>query len=237
MHPKILIGISTYNEIENLPQLIAQIDQFLPDSDLLVVDDDSPDGTGDWVQRLAETRSDVFCIRRSGKLGLGTATVATMRYAIEHDYEFVINMDADLSHRPEYLPALVNASLETNVDVTLGSRYIRGGDVVGWPLRRKLMSRCVNAFARLMLGLPTKDCSGSFRCYRTAKLKQIALDRIRSTGYSFFEEILWHLRYADATFLEVPIIFYDRELGKSKINLRETWNAVRTLFVLACSRP
>ena len=237
MPAKILIGISTYNEIENLPTLVQQIDEHLPHSDLLIVDDNSPDGTGKWSQDLANRRDDVHCIQRSGKLGLGTATIATLQFAIDHKYDFVINMDADLSHRPEYLPALVDAAMPDNVDVSLGSRYVPGGDVVGWPLRRKIMSRCVNGFARLMLGLPTKDCSGSFRCYRVAKLQEISLANIRSQGYSFFEEILWHLRHANAKFVEVPIVFHDRELGNSKINLRETWNAMRMLCILAISRP
>ena len=235
MHAKTLIGISTYNEIENLPTLIEQIDQYLASADILIVDDNSPDGTGEWSQSLAESRDDVFCIRRAGKLGLGTATVATMQYAIDHDYEYVVNMDADLSHRPEYLPALLAAA--QHADVALGSRYVTGGGVEGWPLHRKVMSRGVNGFARLLLGLPTKDCSGSFRCYRVSLLKRISLDRIRSQGYSFFEEILWHLRHAGARFVEVPIVFHDRERGKSKINLREAWNAMRTLVQLAISRP
>lgn len=235
MPAKILIGISTFNEIENLPTLVEQIEQHLPAADLLIVDDNSPDGTGRWSQALADTRADVNCIQRSGKLGLGTATIATMQFAIDHDYEFVINMDADLSHRPEYLPAIVAAA--EDADVSLGSRYVEGGAIVGWPLHRKIMSRCVNRFARLMLRLPTQDCSGSFRCYRVAKLKEISFDRIRSQGYSFFEEILWHLRHAGAKFVEVPIVFHDREMGHSKINLRESWNAVRTLCMLACSKP
>jgi len=236
MSVRILIGISTYNEIENLPTLIQQIDEFLPHADILIVDDNSPDGTGKWSQNLAEQRDDFHCICRAGKLGLGTATIATFQFAIDNDYDFIINMDADMSHRPQYLTALVAAASD-DVDVSLGARYITGGDIVGWPTHRKIMSRCVNAFARIMLGLPTKDCSGSFRCYRVAKLKEIDLLRIRSKGYSFFEEILWHLRHSGARFVEVPITFHDRELGKTKINFREVCNSMRMLFTLAFSRP
>jgi len=236
MPTRILIGISTYNEMENLPTLVEQIDQHLPESELLIVDDNSPDGTGTWASALAEARTDVYCIQRSGKLGLGTATIATFRYAIENDYAFLINMDADLSHRPEFLRSLVRTAQVDGVDVAVGSRYVDGGSIVGWPVHRKLMSRCVNGFARWMLGLPTKDCSGSFRCYRVAKLKQLALDQVRSRGYSFFEEILWHLRNVGARFVEVPIAFHDRERGKSKINLRETWNAAKILLTLAWKR-
>lgn len=217
--------------------LIEQIDQRLPQSDVLIVDDNSPDGTGDWAAELAQKRSDFHCIQRSGKLGLGTATIATFRYAIDEGYTWLINMDADLSHRPIHLPELVAAAETHDADVAVASRYTKGGGIVGWPLYRKLMSRCVNLFARTMLRIPTSDCSGSFRCYRVAKLRELNLESVRSQGYSFFEEILWHLRYAGAKFTEIPIVFHDRELGQSKINLRETLNAARTLIRLSLSRP
>ena len=232
---EVLIGISTYNEIENLPTLVQQIDQELPQAHLLIVDDNSPDGTGQWSEEQAQAREGFFCIRRKGKLGLGTATIATLQYAIDHEYQFVINMDADLSHPPRFLPRLVEAA--QNADVAIGSRYVRGGQVVGWPLRRKIMSRCVNGFARLALGLSTKDCSGSFRCYRVSKLQQISLTSVRSRGYSFFEEILWHLRHANARFVEVPITFQDREKGASKINLREAFTALKIIAQLAFDKP
>lgn len=232
---KTIVGISTYNEIENLPTLVEQIDEHLPASDILIVDDSSPDGTGDWSQQQADARDDFFCVQRKGKLGLGTATIATLQYAIDHDYEFVVNMDADLSHAPSHLPALCEAALQA--DVSVGSRYVDGGGIVGWPLHRRIMSRCMNAYARLALGLSTNDCSGSFRCYRVSKLREISLDRVRSKGYSFFEEILWHLRHANARFVEVPITFQDREKGKSKINMREAINAVRIIGSLAFARP
>lgn len=232
---EVLIGISTYNEIENLPTLVQQLDEAMPSAHILIVDDNSPDGTGDWSEQQANQRDDFHCIQRQGKLGLGTATIATLQYAIDNGYEFVVNMDADLSHPPKHLPEL--CAVAKNVDVAVGSRYVAGGGIVGWPLHRRIMSRCVNAYARLALGLPTKDCSGSFRCYRVSKLREISLDRIRSKGYSFFEEILWHLRHAGARFQEVPITFQDREKGKSKINLREALNALRIIASLAFDRP
>ena len=232
---EVLIGISTYNEIENLPTLVQQLDEAMPSAHILIVDDNSPDGTGDWSEQQASQRDDFHCIQRQGKLGLGTATIATLQYAIDNGYEFVVNMDADLSHPPKHLPEL--CAVAKNVDVAVGSRYVAGGGIVGWPLHRRIMSRCVNAYARLALGLPTKDCSGSFRCYRVSKLREISLDRIRSKGYSFFEEILWHLRHAGARFQEVPITFQDREKGKSKINLREALNALRIIASLAFDRP
>jgi dolichol-phosphate mannosyltransferase len=158
-----------------------------------------------------------------------------MQYAIQHDYRFLINLDADLSHPARYLPDLVNAVQEA--DVAVGSRYVKGGGVVGWPIHRKIMSRGVNAFARLVLGLPTRDCSGSFRCYRVAKLREISFDRVRSKGYSFFEEILWHLRHARARFVEVPITFQDRQKGNSKIDFREAITAVGVIASLAFRSP
>lgn len=232
---EMLIGISTYNEIENLPTLVSEIDKVMPSAHILIVDDNSPDGTGEWSQQQAEQREDFHCIRRAGKLGLGTATIATLQYAMDHNYDFVVNMDADLSHPPRYLPQLLEAA--QNADVAVGSRYVAGGGIVGWPLHRRIMSRCVNGYARLALGLPTKDCSGSFRCYRVSKLREISLERVRSKGYSFFEEILWHLRHAGARFVEVPITFQDREKGKSKINWREAVNALRIIGTLAFDRP
>lgn len=231
----ILVGISTYNEIENLPDLIQQIDEHLPSAHILIVDDNSPDGTGAWSEQQSRQRDDFFCVRRAGKLGLGTATIATMTFAIENEYELLINMDADFSHPPARLPELVAAAQDA--DIAVASRYVRGGKILGWPLYRRVMSRCVNGFARLALGLPTSDCSGSYRCYRVSKLKEISFDRIRSKGYSFFEEILWHLRHAKARFVEVPFTFQDREKGKSKINYREAINALRIIGILAFQSP
>jgi len=230
----VLIGISTYNEIENLPILLEQIGDVLPTADILVVDDNSPDGTGRWCDEQAQINQRLCCIHRSGKLGLGTATIQTMRHAIEHKYRFLINMDADLSHPPRFLPHLLAAMVgdASTCDVAVGSRYVPGGEVLGWPWHRRVMSRCVNAFARRALGLTCHDCSGSFRCYRVSKLEQIDLEKVRSRGYSFFEEILWHLRRADARFIEIPITFQDRERGQSKINLREAWTAIRIIATL-----
>lgn len=236
---RILIGISTYNEIENLPTLVEQIDQHLPEAHILIVDDGSPDGTGDWSAQQARVRDDFFCIQRGGKLGLGTATITTLQYAIDHQYDLVINMDADLSHPPARLPGLVFAMEQSAhaIDVAVGSRYTTGGSIVGWPFRRRVMSRCVNTFARIALGLPLSDCSGSYRCYRVSTLKKIELSKLRSRGYSFFEEILWCLRHAGARFVEVPITFHDREKGQSKINLREAVLAVRIIGTLPFCRP
>lgn len=225
-----LITIATYNEIENLPPLVEAIFAQAPQADLLVVDDASPDGTGQWCDEKAAHDPRIHCLHRSGKLGLGTATIAAMRYAIEHDYDVMLNMDADFSHHPQYIPALL-AGME-NADVMIGSRYVPGGGVKDWPLLRRLMSWGVNTYARLLLGLSPRDCSGAFRCYRVELLRKLDLNSIRSRGYSFQEEILWLLKRAGARFGETPILFADRERGQSKINGREALAALWIIFRL-----
>lgn len=224
-----LVTVATYNEIENLPKLVEDIFQYAPDADLLVIDDNSPDGTGRWCDGRAAADPRVHCLHRPGKLGLGTATIAGMKYAIERGYRYVLNMDADFSHHPKYLPDLL-AGMEPGdgpaVDVMIGSRYIPGGGVEGWPLRRHLMSRGVNLYARSLLGLKPKDCSGAFRCYRVELLRRMDFDRIRSRGYSFQEEVLWRLKRLGARFAETPIVFVDRREGASKINSRESLAAL-----------
>jgi dolichol-phosphate mannosyltransferase len=232
---KTLVMTATYNEIENLPRLLEEVFGVVPDVDFLVVDDNSPDGTGEWCDRQAASDPRVHCIHRAGKLGLGTAIVAGMRYAIEHGYHYVLNMDADFSHHPRYLPAMIVGMDPPGgqpVDVMIGSRYVPGGGTVDWPLRRRLMSRAVNAYARWMLWLRARDCSGGYRCYRVATLEQLDLDSIRSRGYSFQEEILWMLRRKGARIGETPIVFADREHGQSKINGREAISALRIIATL-----
>jgi dolichol-phosphate mannosyltransferase len=222
---KTLITVATYNEIENLPKLVEEVFRYLPDADLLVIDDNSPDGTGRWCDQRAAGDPRLHCLHREGKLGLGTATIAGMKYGIEHGYRYVLNMDADFSHQPKYLPDFL-AGMEPAdgkpVDVMIGSRYIPGGGVEGWPLRRHFMSRGVNLYARWLLGLSPKDCSGAFRCYRTELLARLDFAAIRSRGYSFQEEVLWHLKRLGARFGETPIVFIDRREGASKIDARES---------------
>ncbi len=230
-----LITVATYNEIENLPRLVDEIFGVVPEVDVLVIDDGSPDGTGRWVDERAAQDSRVHCLHRSGKLGLGTAIVAGMKYAIEHDYRYALNMDADFSHHPRYLPALIaGMDPETGpaVDVMIGSRYVPGGGVENWPLRRQLMSRSVNLYARSLLWLSPRDCSGGYRCYRTSLLAKLDFGAIESRGYSFQEEILWRLRRLGGRFGETPIMFADRERGQSKINGREAVEALGVIFRL-----
>lgn len=232
---KTLVTIATYNEMENLPDLVEAIFEQLPEADLLVIDDNSPDGTGDWVDEQAEKDPRVHCLHREGKLGLGTATIAGLRYGLEHGYRQVLNMDADFSHHPRYLKNFVagmDPEDEEPVDVVIGSRYIPGGGVEGWPLHRRLMSRGVNLYARTLLWLRPKDCSGAYRCYRATAIERIDFDKVRSRGYSFQEEILWHLRRAGARMAETPIVFADRTRGSSKINGQEALAALWIIFAL-----
>ncbi len=229
--PRLLISLATYNERENLPLLTQEIFRFAPDADILVVDDNSPDGSGDWVAEQAKTDARFKLLRRPGKLGLGSAMLAAMHYAVENQYEFLLNMDADLSHSPRFLPAIREKANE-GFDVVIGSRYISGGAVEGWPWFRRWMSRAINTYARLVLRLKTRDNSGSFRCYRCDCLDRLDATPIISKGYSFFEEILFRLKKRGATFAEVPIIFVDRRFGTSKVNNREVIKALAILLRL-----
>lgn len=233
---KTLVSVATYNEIENLPSLVDEIFRYVPDADLLVIDDNSPDGTGQWCDRRAAEDPRVRCLHRSGKLGLGTAILAAMRYAIEQGYERLINLDADFSHHPRYLPDLLAGMAADDdspgADVMIGSRYVPGGGIEGWPWKRHFMSQGVNVYSRWLLGLSPRDCSGSYRCYRTALLRRIDFDAVRSRGYSFQEEILWHLKRAGCRFGETPIVFVDRVKGSSKIDTREALAALGNIFVL-----
>ncbi len=232
---KTLVTVATYNEMENLPRLVEEIFRFAPQVDILVIDDNSPDGTGKWCDQQRVNNKRITCLHRSGKLGLGTATIAGMKYAIQRGYKFMLNMDADFSHQPKYLPDLLagmNPPGQLPVDVMIGSRYIPSGGVEGWPLKRRLMSRAVNFYARTMLGLGPKDCSGAFRCYRTEMLARLNFDGIRSRGYSFQEEILWQLKRLGARLAETPIVFVERQQGVSKINSGEALAALRIIFAL-----
>ena len=234
--PQLLITVATYNELDNLPTLVEQIFEHAPTADLLVVDDNSPDGTGQWTDEQAATDSRIHALHRTGKLGLGSATIAAMKYAIEHDYQLMLNLDADLSHSPARIPALVEGVCPSDggdgVDVMVGSRYVPGGGTDGWPLHRRMMSRGVNCYARTMLGLRLGDCSGAFRCYRVSKLRELDFDAFRSMGYAFQEEVLWRLKRVGATFGEAPITFVDRQYGKSKINGKEARDALWIIFRL-----
>lgn len=228
--PRLLVTLCTYNEFENLERLIPEIHRYAPDADVLVIDDNSPDGTGRLADRMGRDDPRIHVLHRAGKLGLGTATLAGFRYAMEHGYDLLLNLDADFSHPPQTIPALRDCM--QRVDVAVGSRYVPGGGVEGWGLRRHLMSRGINFYARLLLRLKTRDNSGSFRCYRIAKLRELDLDRFLARGYAFQEEVLYRCRRIGCSFEETPFVFEDRRHGTSKINWREMVSAVWVIFRL-----
>jgi dolichol-phosphate mannosyltransferase len=231
---KILITLCTYNEVDNLRGLIPELLNLVPAANILVIDDNSPDGTGALVAEMAKRDDRVRLLSRPGKLGLGTATLAGFRYAIEHNYELLVNMDADFSHGPKYVPQLIAAASE--YDVVIASRYVAGGGVAGWTFRRKLMSQTINFWARFWLGLKTADNSGSFRCFRVARLAEVDWDLTVARGYAFQEEILYRCRQVGCRMTEVPFIFEDRRFGVTKINLKECIVAVWVILLLGLQR-
>jgi len=231
---KTLITLCTYNEAENLKGLIPDLQSYVPDATILVIDDNSPDGTGRVVKEMAASDVRVRLILRPGKLGLGTATLAGFQYAIEHDFDVLVNLDADFSHGPEYVPQLLERM--NDCDVAIASRSVEGGGVAGWTFRRKLMSQTINLWARALLALKTADNSGSFRSYRVARLQEIDWDRTIARGYAFQEEVLYRLNRAGCRMCEIPFIFQDRRYGVTKINMRECITAVWVIFVLGIQR-
>jgi len=215
--------------------LVETIREHAPESSVLIIDDNSPDGTGRIADELRQTLPNVHVIHRPGKLGLGTATLAAVRFAIDNHFDYLLNLDADFSHPPRFIPALLAGMADH--DVMIGSRYVPGGGVEGgFTLKRRLMSSGINAYARLMLGLTSSDNSGAFRCYRVGKLAQIDLDQVRSRGYSFQEEILFWCTSVGCRIGETPILFENRREGASKINSKEAASALWILFKLGCER-
>lgn len=215
---KSLIAIPTYNERDNIEGLVSEIHAVVPETDILIIDDHSPDGTGELVDELAATRPYLRAIHRPSKLGLGTAYVRGFQYAIEHGYDLVFEMDADYSHHPRYLETMLSTAAEA--DLVIGSRYVQGGGTANWSFARRFISGGGNTFARTVLGIPTHDCTSGFRCYRTSALRTVDLSLIRAQGYAFQVEmayIFWRRGYRVR---EVPIIFEDRRVGKSKMSRR-----------------
>ncbi len=231
---RVLVLILTLDEAENLPLLLERIEAALPAADILVIDDNSPDGTGRLAEQAAAEDPRLQVRIRRDQRGLGSALREGIAYAIEQEYDFLLNLDADLSHNPADLPRLLataQADTVPPIDVVIGSRYVAQGGVEGWPLRRRMMSRLVNGFATAILRLPVHDCSGSLRCYRVARLRQVPLSGLRSGGYAMLEELLVRLRAEGASMVEIPITFVDRRQGESKLTSREAvrsaWQLVR----------
>jgi len=229
-----LVIVPTYNEAENIERLVVDILSQEAPLHVVVVDDNSPDGTGEIADGVAAADARVAVIHRAAKLGLGTAYVAGFVRAMSKGYGYAITMDADYSHNPKYLPGLLG--LMKTSDVGIGSRYVPGGGATGWPAHRKALSRGANTFARTMLGLKAHDCTAGFRCYRADVLRAIDLDTIFSSGYSFLVEMVTRCERRGYRIGEIPIIFEDRRLGRSKISRVEILKSVYTVFRLRFSR-
>jgi dolichol-phosphate mannosyltransferase len=211
-----LIIIPTYNERENLEAISTAIHEVVPDVHLLVIDDGSPDGTGEIAERLSEADERVHVLHRTGKLGLGTAYLTGFHWALERDYEAVFEMDADFSHQPRYLVPMREA-LETH-DMVVGSRYVRGGGTESWSVARKLVSRGGGLYARTVLGMKVRDLTAGFVGYRAATLRTLDLEAISATGYGFQIEMKYRVHRAGLSIAEVPIVFPDRVAGESKMS-------------------
>jgi dolichol-phosphate mannosyltransferase len=213
-----LVVIPTYNERENLEAIVHAIREHLPQANLLIIDDASPDGTGEIADALALRLGGIDVLHRPGKLGLGTAYVAGFRFALEHDFDCVFEMDADFSHDPRHLPAILAAA--ERYDLVIGSRYVPGGATPDWRLIRRIISGGGNIFARNLLRLPIRDCTAGFKCYRRPVLAAMDLDRITLQGYAFQIETVYQTYRAGFRIGEVPIVFPDRRLGRSKMSRR-----------------
>jgi len=213
---RVAVVMPTYNERANIEATAARVRQAVPDADLLVVDDNSPDGTGEIAGKLAAGDGHIHVLHHGQKAGLGAAYIAGFRWALDQGYDVLVEMDADGSHRPEELPALLAAL--AGADLVLGSRWVPGGTVVNWPRSRELLSRGGNTYARLMLGLGLKDATGGYRAYRAATLRRIGLDEVQSQGYCFQIDLAMRAVRAGLRVVEVPITFVERVRGTSKMS-------------------
>ncbi len=214
-----IVIIPTYNERENIEKIVRAVFGLEKSFHILIVEDGSPDGTADIVTKLqTEFPDQLFMLQRKGKLGLGTAYIAGFKWALEHNYEYIFEMDADFSHNPDDLPRLYKACAEEGGDVAIGSRYVSGVNVVNWPMSRVLMSYFASKYVRLITRLPIHDTTAGFKCYRREVLETIDLDKIRFKGYAFQIEMKFTAYKCGFNIKEVPVIFINRELGTSKMN-------------------
>lgn len=213
-HDRIVI-VPTYNELEVISDLIKGVFRAVPDLDVLVVDDNSPDGTGEIVNGLAHGDERVNCLHRAKKEGIGPAYIEGFKWAIDRGYELIVQMDADFSHDPAYIPRFLE--LMDEYDVVIGSRYVKGGKIGDWGLIRKFVSRCGSLYAKLILALPVNDLTGGFKCFRRKILEDIKLDEIRTHGYAFQIETTFKAFRQGARIKEFPITFSDRRIGKTKM--------------------
>ncbi len=221
---KTLVIIPTYNERENIERIIPLVLEKDPSIHVLIVDDGSPDGTGQIADSMSKESDRIFVIHRKNKSGLGTAYIAGFKFALEKSYDYIFEMDCDFSHDPKYLPHF----LETvqDVDLVLGSRYISGVNVINWPMSRLLLSYYANVYSRIITGLPVKDATGGFKCYRREVLEAIDLDKVKSNGYSFQIEMSFRAWKKGFKIKEIPIVFEDRKEGQSKMSKKIVREAI-----------
>jgi dolichol-phosphate mannosyltransferase len=213
---RVAVLIPTYNERENLPLAVRGVRSAVPTADVVVLDDASPDGTGQVADELAAEDPQVHVLHRAGKEGLGAAYLAGFHWALEHGYDAVVEMDADGSHRPEHLPSLLAAA--EHADAVIGSRWVPGGKVVNWPLHRKALSVGGNLYVKVLLGMPVNDATAGFRVYRADALRRMGLEDVASQGYCFQTDLTWRAVRSGLTVVEVPITFVEREVGASKMS-------------------
>jgi dolichol-phosphate mannosyltransferase len=227
---KVLVVIPTYNEAENIPKILPAVLSRGQNIEVLIVDDGSPDGTARLVRTMMNGDARVHLIERQGKMGLGTAYVTGFKYAIQHSYDFVFEMDADFSHNPDEIPNFLEKMKE--YDLVLGSRYVNGVRVLNWPMQRLLLSYMANVYTRVITGLPLHDATGGFKCYRRSVLEAIGLDRIKSNGYAFQIEMSYRAWKKGFKITEIPIVFLDRRSGVSKMSKSIVYEAVFVLWKL-----
>jgi dolichol-phosphate mannosyltransferase len=212
----LLVIIPTFNEVESLPRIIERVRATVPVADILVADDNSPDGTGECADSLAEADPQIHVLHRTAKNGLGAAYLAGFRWGMTRGYDLLVEMDADGSHQPEHLPAMLEAAADA--DVVIGSRWVPGGGVVNWPRHRQWLSQGGSRYAHVMLGLGVKDATAGYRVYRASALQQLGLDSVASQGYCFQIDLTRRAARAGLRIVEVPITFHERELGNSKMS-------------------
>lgn len=227
---KTLIIIPTYNELENLPRLLPEVLSKDESIDVLIVDDNSPDGTAAFVEDQMTTNNRIHLIKRPSKQGLGTAYIAGFKFALKNGYDFVFEMDADFSHDPKEIPRFLDEI--KNADVVLGSRYINGVNVINWPMRRLLLSSFANFYTRSITGMPVHDATGGYKCFRIKVLQAIDLDKVKSNGYAFQIEMSFKAWKKGFKVKEIPIIFVDRVKGKSKMSKKIVREAVTMVWKL-----
>lgn len=227
---KALVIIPTYNEAQNAEKIITEVLQQTNMVEVLIVDDNSPDGTADIVKKMMETNPRVHLIQRERKLGLGTAYVAGFKFAIQRQFDFVFEMDADFSHNPKEIPIMLGKMDEC--DVLIGSRYIKGVNVVNWPMKRLILSYSANIYTRIITGMPVHDATAGFKCYKRKVLETINLDGIRSNGYAFQIETNFMAWKKGFIIKEMPIVFVDRRVGVSKMNKKIVYEAAFMVWKL-----